>query len=178
MRLASKSLPANNELLDVVDARNTVVAQLTRAEIHARGLMHRSVHILVFDMKGQLFVQKRSHSKDTNPGLWDTSAAGHVDAGELPLDAAARELQEELGLQVPTPALEWVARLEPDADLGNEFIELYRITSDARMTLEAGEIDDGRWYEPASLRSHIHANPGQFTEVLCKILGMVGILQP
>ena len=61
--------------------------------------MHRAVHILVFNQRGELFLQKRSMSKDNDPGMWDSSAAGHVDSGESYLDCATREIEEELGVE-------------------------------------------------------------------------------
>ena len=72
----------SQELLYVVDENDRVIGARTRGEIHARGLMHRATHILVFNSQGELFLQKRSMSKDENPGLWDPSAAGHVNSGE------------------------------------------------------------------------------------------------
>ena len=78
-------MSSSHELLDVVDDNDEVIAIKTRGEIHARGLMHRSVHILVFNSRGEVFLQKRSLSKDEQPGKWDSSAAGHVDSGEFDL---------------------------------------------------------------------------------------------
>ena len=65
-----------------MDANDTVIDVMSRGEVHQLGLMHRSVHILVFNSADELFIQKRSMSKDSNPGLWDSSAAGHLDSGE------------------------------------------------------------------------------------------------
>ena len=67
----------SQELLDVVDENDLIIGVKTRGEIHARGLMHRATHILVFNRQGDLFIQKRSMNKDNDPGLWDSSAAGH-----------------------------------------------------------------------------------------------------
>lgn len=161
------------ELLDVVDIDDRVIGQLTRGEIHARGLMHRAVHVLLYNSRGLLFVQKRSELKDINPGLWDTSAAGHVDAGEVPLDAAVRELREELGVTVATSALEPLGRLGPDPDTGNEFIQIYRAVSDVELTLEVGEIDDGRWHDMLELRVQVAGSPDRFTSVFQRILALV-----
>ena len=86
------------EYLAVVDAHDQIIDQRPRGEIHANGLRHRAVHILVFNSRGWLFLQKRSMQKDLNKGLWDTSAAGHVDAGESYDACAVRELAEELGV--------------------------------------------------------------------------------
>ncbi|MDH3859471.1 MAG: NUDIX domain-containing protein, partial [Gammaproteobacteria bacterium] len=75
-------MSVSHELLDVVDENDNIIAVKTRGEIHAECLMHRAVHILVFNSAGELFLQKRSLSKDEQPGKWDSSAAGHVDSGE------------------------------------------------------------------------------------------------
>src|SRR5512137_895073 len=88
------------EIFDVVNERDEVVGRNTRAEVHRLGLMHRAVHILVFNRRGEIFLQKRSMLKDRQPGLWDSSASGHVDSGEDYDACAVRELREEIGLQL------------------------------------------------------------------------------
>jgi len=91
----------SEEIFDVVNDRNEVIGQETRSVVHARGLKHRAVHVLVFRKNGDLFIQKRSMAKDADPGRWDTSAAGHLDAGEGYMEAARREVKEELGVDCP-----------------------------------------------------------------------------
>ncbi len=81
-----------NERLYEVDEHDRVVNARSRGDLHRLGLRHRAVHILVCNHKGDVFLQKRAMSKDINPGLWDTSAAGHVDFGESYVDSARREL--------------------------------------------------------------------------------------
>ena len=78
----------DGEILDVVDMDDLVIGQETRKEIHYKGLIHRSVHIFVFNLGGELYLQKRAYSKDENPGLWDSSSAGHVESGESYIDCA------------------------------------------------------------------------------------------
>ena len=85
------------EFLEVVDEDNQVIRIASRYEIHKKGLRHRSVHIFIFNTKGDLYLQKRSPSKDQYPEHWDTSAAGHTDPGESPLEAAQRELMRRVG---------------------------------------------------------------------------------
>lgn len=46
-----------------------------------------------------MLLQKRSMNKDSFPGKFDTSSAGHIQAGDEPLESALRELGEELGIQ-------------------------------------------------------------------------------
>lgn len=135
------------EWLEEVDESDHVIGQHPRSEIHRRGLRHRSVHILVFDDAGRLFLQKRSLSKDVHPGAWDTSAAGHVDPGESYIQSAERELTEELGID-PTPALERLFKLPASAATGWEFIEVYRAVHTGPLRLNRDEIDEGRWLHP------------------------------
>ena len=89
---------SGDELFDVVDEDDTVQRQERRAVVHAEGLLHRAVHVFAFNKRGELFLQKRSGLKDVHPGLWDSSAAGHLDAGEDYEAGAVREVEEELGV--------------------------------------------------------------------------------
>jgi len=153
------------EWLDIVDAENRVVGRAPRDVVHRDGHRHRSVHMLLLNGAGRVFVQRRSETKDTNPGLWDSSAAGHVDSGESPLAAAVRELYEELGVRVSPGALVRTGGLPPAVDNGFEFVGIYRVTSDDPLTLEAGEIADGRWLESAELVEWMTRAPDEFTDV-------------
>src|SRR5450432_314688 len=95
------------EFFDIVDARDEVIGRELRGVVHARGLWHRAIHVLIFDGAGRVFLQKRSKSKDTAPGLWDSSCSGHVDSGEDYDSAAQRELGEELGLKNVGAPVRW-----------------------------------------------------------------------
>jgi isopentenyldiphosphate isomerase len=92
------------ELFDVYDERGTPIGTATREETHSRGLWHHTIHCWVVrlghDGRARILFQRRSESKDTNPGGYDITAAGHLSAGETPHDAT-RELEEELGIRVP-----------------------------------------------------------------------------
>ncbi|MGH7972763.1 MAG: NUDIX hydrolase, partial [Limisphaerales bacterium] len=93
----------SEEIFDVVDDKDQVVGKRTRDEVHRLGLMHRAVHVLVFNAHGQVFLQKRSMKKDRQPGLWDSSTSGHLDSGETYDHCAIRELGEEIGLFLTEP---------------------------------------------------------------------------
>ncbi len=96
------------EWLEVCDENGTLSGTVeTRETIHKKGLLHRTVHIWLYK-KNEVLLQKRANGKDSHPGLWDISAAGHVDIGETPVDAAIREIKEELGITVEKNALQYV----------------------------------------------------------------------
>ncbi|MGZ4793813.1 MAG: NUDIX domain-containing protein, partial [Ilumatobacteraceae bacterium] len=87
-----------DELVDIVDDNDMVIASVTRAEMRAKRLQHRSVGIVVLSSNGRLLIHRRSLDKDIWPGWWDIAAGGVVTAGETYEDAAQRELAEELGI--------------------------------------------------------------------------------
>jgi isopentenyldiphosphate isomerase len=155
----------SQELLDVVDDHDRVVGVRTRGEIHRLGLMHRSVHILVFNRNDELFLQKRSMSKDNNPGLWDSSAAGHLDSGEDYSDCAIRELAEELGVAVASP-LETLFHLSASQYTGMEHCTVYRCVNDGPFRLQAEEIDEGTWIGRSEMDLRVFEEDSSLTSIL------------
>lgn len=148
------------EWFDVVDAADCVVGMALRAEVHARGLLHRAVHILLERADGAIFLQKRSMSKDSAPGKWDSSASGHLDSGEGYRAAALREVEEELGVRVPT--LEEIGRLPASVETGQEFVRIYRGRHEGPFVLNAEEIAEGGWYLPERIDQWLAAEPEAF----------------
>jgi isopentenyldiphosphate isomerase len=153
----------NTELLAVVDENDCVIESCPRHIIHAQGLRHRAVHILVFNGEGQLFLQKRSMNKDLNAGLWDTSAAGHVDADEDYDSCAIREIEEELGINAGD-TLEPLFKLTATEAIGMEFIQVYRCLHNGPFILASEEIDEGNWFSMTELSLRIAANDPLLTE--------------
>lgn len=87
------------EILEIVDREGKTLGLALRSEIHGNpSLLHKVVHVLVFNENGELLLQKRSMNKDVAPGKWDTSVGGHVPNGEDLITAAIRETEEELGI--------------------------------------------------------------------------------
>jgi len=153
----------DDELLSIVDENDRVIGQRSRRTIHALGLRHRAVHVLIFDRGGRLFLQKRSMHKDMNPGLWDSSAAGHVDAGESYDRCALREIREELGIDL-TSAPQPLFKLPAGRRTGMEFCQVYRLIHGGPFQLNREEIELGRWYGLGELDSWIEAGGDQLTD--------------
>lgn len=153
----------NSELLSVVDENDCIVDACPRHIIHATGLRHRAVHILVFNEQGQLFMQKRSMKKDLNGGLWDTSAAGHVDIGEDYDASAIREVEEELGISTAQD-LELLFKLPAATAIGMEFIQVYRCVHNGPFILAVDEIDEGDWISAADISRRVEADDRLLTE--------------
>jgi len=149
----------DTERFPVVDKNDRLLREASRAEVHGDNLRHRAVHILIFNDAGEVYLQKRSRWKDRHPLRWDSSAAGHVSAGEGYDEAAQRELQEELGINVP---LEKVLKLPASTRTGQEFIWLYRglLRDDPRPN--RSEIEAGVFCSPAVVDGWIAARPEDF----------------
>ena len=144
------------EQIDVLNADGTPAGYACgRSKVHAEGLWHRTVHIWAFDRKGRILFQLRSRVKESNPGLYDTSCAGHISAGDSSLNAAVRELREELGITKSSRDLEYLFKaahesvLNGGAYLDNEYYDVYKITlSDSEidsLVPQPGEVDGFVW---------------------------------
>ena len=119
---------------------------MTRGETHALKRWHRSVHVWLVDPAlGLVALQKRSPNKDTFPGRWDISAAGHIESGDESRSTAVRELAEELGVVCDGEELRFLCCVPAEqADLGgcNCFEDVYILRSDSTNTAFAvGEAE-------------------------------------
>jgi isopentenyldiphosphate isomerase len=158
----------NEEIFDVVNERDEVVGRKPRREVHRLGLMHRAAHVLVFNRRGQVFLQKRSLTKDRQPGLWDSSASGHVDAGEDYDACARRELGEEIGLKSDTP-LRRLFKLAASPETDQEHVWVYRCEADGPFTLHPDEIERGDWFAPEEVTRWMAERPQDFASALLVI---------
>ena len=141
-------------------------------------LVHRSIHVLVFDAANRLVVQRRSPDKQTYPDVWDCSCAGHVEESDYTggpdddLDGvyaavAERELEEELGLRV---ALTELGHFSPMTDIHYEEIRLYRAASDGPYILQPEEVAEVRRLTPSEWDA-FEASGAKITEVLSYFVG-------
>ena len=158
----------NEEIFDVVNERDEVIGRQTRNEVHRLGLMHRAVHVLVFNAAGQIFLQKRSMKKDRQPGLWDSSASGHVDAGEDYDRCAVRELREEIGLQLPA-APRRLFKLAAGEQTDQEHVWVYRSQAEGPFQLNPEEIERGDWFAPEAVNRWMEQRPEEFATALLTI---------
>lgn len=149
------------DIFDVVNERDEVIDHQPRSEVHCLGLLHRAVHVLVFDARGKVFLQKRSMKKDRQPGLWDSSASGHVDSGEDYDACAVRELREEIGLSVTQP-LERLFKINACEETDQEFVWVYRCRHYGPLKLNPDEIDSGGWFTPEKTTRWMTERPQDF----------------
>ncbi|MEA3212224.1 MAG: rRNA (adenine1518-N6/adenine1519-N6)-dimethyltransferase [Chthoniobacter sp.] len=149
----------HGEIFDVVDEADQVRGQLSRHEVHRQKLLHRAVHIFVFNQRGELFLQKRSKWKDVYPLRWDSSAAGHVNAGQTYDETAPREVEEELGVRADVARL---ATLPASKATGWEHVQLYRAEHEGPFRLNPAELDGGGFFTLVQVARWVAARPQDF----------------
>jgi isopentenyl-diphosphate Delta-isomerase len=151
----------SDEIFDIVDERDQVIGQSPRREVHRVGHKHRAVHVLVFNARGEVFLQKRSMSKDTHPGVWDSSSSGHLDCGEDYDACAIRELREEIGLAIDKPP-QRLFKIDACFETGQEFVWVYKHSSEGPFVLHPEEIERGDWFSPEHINNWIKMSPNEF----------------
>lgn len=143
------------EPVDILDEQGNQTGQtMLKSEAHAKSLWHGAAHIWIYNSKGEVLLQQRSLKKVIDPGIWDVSAAGHMQAGKTPKEAAMEEAKEELGLTVNPDELEFIGNTKVDIDEGGwqhrAFIWVYALKQDVldldSLELEEDEITAVKWY--------------------------------
>ena len=156
-----KDIPQKgSEMFDVVDENDEVVRQETREVVHSEQLLHRAVHIFVFNKRKELFLQKRSRLKDVHPGVWDSSAAGHLNAGEGYDLTAVRELEEEVGVR--NAEVQEIAQIGACEQTGWEHVRLYLARHDGAVRFPCSEVESGEWFPMDEVRAWIETRPQDF----------------
>lgn len=150
-----------DEIFDIVDENGTPTGEtVSRAQAHEEGIRHRTAHIwVVRDNMGkpEVLLQKRALNKDSFPGRYDTSSAGHIQAGDEPLESAIRELSEELGIKANKDDLEFVGtfpiqyekefhgKMFKDNEIA--FVYVYQKDVDInKLSIQKEELDSVEWF--------------------------------
>ena len=150
------------EYFDICDTNGQPTgAIISREEAHDKGILHRTAHVWIvrnFEGRTQVLLQKRSLNKDSYPGLYDTSSAGHIPAGSEPLPSALRELEEELGISATPEQLTYIGHFfiqyeevfhdKPFRDYEYSYVYLYTDPVDIdTLVLQESEVESVRWFD-------------------------------
>lgn len=163
-----------NELFIVVDRNDNILGYKTRRECHHdKTLIHRTVGVLIFNDKGQLLLQKRSETKDMEPGLWCISASGHVIKGQTDAAAAHRELQEELGVDVP---LTFFTKFITENDRETERAALFKGESNGPFALDIDEVSEIKFFDPREIKLLAASRKLLLTDAAVQSLKKAGIV--
>jgi isopentenyldiphosphate isomerase len=158
---------------------------ITRDEAHRKGLWHRTVHIWIINSRNELLIQKRSPVKETHPGKWDVSCAGHLSAGDDSIGGALRELHEELGLQIEKSEFRFLFTIRQTAVnsvlniIDNEFSDVYLIRKDLaakELQIQKQELTEVKFIPVDELKRRVNDRDPDFAphgEEYVKLFGIV-----
>lgn len=148
-----------DELFDMVNNQDHIIGVATRYECHHnKSKIHRAIQVIVYNSQKQIYLQKRSKTKDLYPSLWTLSATGHVMHGDDYLDTAVREVKEELGIDIKKTDLKEIGKLRLDADAETEFEKIYALQNEGPFKLNLIELETGQWANINEL-SKYHGTP-------------------
>ena len=165
------------EYLDIVDDNGVPTGEIiSRDEAHRKGIMHRTAHVWVIrktDSGIEVLLQKRSLNKESFPGMYDTSSAGHIPAGEEPLSSALRELNEELGIAAEKNSLEYIGSFHIKYEKifhgslfkDNEVTSVYLYSGTVEtenLVLQQSEVESVRWFDIEEVWQEIQHNRERF----------------
>ena len=137
------------ETLVVVDKDDRVIGYKTRYECHHdKSLIHRTVGVLIYNDKGEILLQKRSLTKDMEPGLWGISSAGHVGQNQGSEEAVHREMSEELGIDLPVTFFKKFLVSDPQE---TEMAYLYKAQSNGSFRPDPKEVDSVQFFSPREI---------------------------
>lgn len=137
------------ELIDILDENGNKTGNIaTRHEVHTKGLWHKVIVVAIINEDGKLLMQQRSKNVETYPEKWDVSTAGHVSAGQTSIEAAMRELSEEIGMRVNKNEIEYVLTYKNTKNLenyiDNQFFDFYIVKKEKinieKITMQKSEV--------------------------------------
>jgi len=156
-----------DELIDVLDADGNYTGKsIMKSEAHKKGVFHPSIHVWLYTKNGEILVQQRAKNKDTHPGLWDVSVAGHIGAGEDVTESAIREVQEEIGLAITAKDLYKIGIFQYsyqhhkdllDREFHHTFLSELKVPF-STLKMQESEVDDLALISLTAFRKELESN--------------------
>ena len=145
-----------NELLDLVDENDHVIGRKRRGEVHAEKLHnYRAINLFIVNSRGELWIPKRTAHKQLYPLGLDFSCAGHVASGETYEQTLAREVQEELHIDISKHTLTYLGKLTPPE--GSCFAKNWELRLDETPSYNPDDFISSEWVKPEDLVKRLDA---------------------
>ena len=150
------------ELMDYVDDNNNIIGQEDRDLIKEKKLNYRIAHVWIINSKNELLICKRPLNVKAYPGLWTSTAGGHVETKETYEQAAKRESEEEIGVSLDLEHAFMIKYPHPRRCF--IFIDLWvsRNYDQNDFIFDATEISETKFISFNNLNNEIKKNPEKF----------------
>jgi 16S rRNA (adenine1518-N6/adenine1519-N6)-dimethyltransferase len=169
-RFYTSLAPGEHEPVTVVDDQDNPISTASMPDARALGVIYRVVFVVAKNKKGQVLLQKRSPDLYLYPNCWDVTASGHVDGGRSYEEAAALELEEEVGLH--GKKLKEVVHTYTDISLSRNiasrrYAKIYRIDlQETPKNIGAGEVTMVQWFTKQEIDALLAEHPEEIAEGL------------
>jgi isopentenyldiphosphate isomerase len=141
------------ELVDLIDADDTVIGWARRQKIRSLNLLHRGVGIICYNSSDEIYVHRRTTTKDVFPGLYDMFVGGVVGRGESYDASAVREIAEELGIVGPAPR--FLTKHLYIGPRNRSLVAIYDVEWNGPIAHQPEEVEWGTWIERRALERQI-----------------------
>ena len=161
----------NDELVVLVDEEDKELGVMEKSKVHGRETpLHRGLSVFIFDKNGNVIVQQRALHKKTWPGVWSNSVCGHPLPGEAYIDAARREVREELGIEVQDlrKVSDYRYRYERNGVVENEICPVFMGTSTGSVKPDPSEVMDWKWMDFEDLKQVLAKDTAGVWSEWCK----------
>lgn len=150
----------------LIDENNTVLGTMPKEEVHHESTpLHRAFSSFIFNRKGDLLIQQRSHNKKTWPFVWSNTCCGHPKMNESNTEAAKRRLKEELGISAEK--LEEISpyryQFVQNGIMENEICPILVGFTDDNPKTNKDEVEDTQWIKWEEFLKEIDAYPGKYS---------------
>ncbi|MBB6093472.1 isopentenyl-diphosphate delta-isomerase [Povalibacter uvarum] len=168
MRAATNRSATPGRDIIVVNGADEEVGQDFKAAVHqGDGILHRAFSVYLFDQQSRLLLQQRSELKPLWPGYWSNSCCSHPRPGETTREAAARRLQEELGL-VRIQSLSFLFKFQYHARYGesaaeHEVCSVFAAIADQPQRIDRREVAQTRYVTASLLDRQLRDRPQRYT---------------
>mgnify|MGYP001050837068 FL=1 len=140
------------EMIDEYNKIGEKIGVVDKEIAHRDGLWHKTIHVWIINDKNEVLLQYRCADKKLYPNMWDTSFAGHIDAGESSIQAVIREGKEELGIDVDLEKLEFimtmVEKVKYEQIVSNEFMDVFVLRQNVeldKIALQKEEVAEAKY---------------------------------
>jgi isopentenyldiphosphate isomerase len=160
------------EHLDIINENDEITGSAPRNEIYQKGLLHRIVHILIFNDKGEMALQLRSENVGFCPLHWSTSVGGHVESGETEEKAAFREYEEELG---ESSNIKLLYKDLYEKDGLRKMLVTFKAVNNGPFDYDRSDVKDLQFFSLAGIQNMVDNNEKLHPELLFLLAKHFGI---